>query len=95
MNSFVLYAKKILHWNFDIIKSDANETTELVWELLGKDSWGLFVKRRNCAYYAVPAVGEYDVFIGVVSTPSPLSINITLKPLSVLTPVTKYWFSIR
>lgn len=35
-------------------------------------------------YYAVPAVAEYAVLIGVVSTPSPLSIRTTDKPLSII-----------
>jgi hypothetical protein len=33
--------------------------------------------------YVVPAAGEYDVLMALVSTPSPLSITITESPLSV------------
>jgi len=34
--------------------------------------------------YEVPAVGEYDVLMAVVSTPSCLSIKMTESPLSIL-----------
>jgi hypothetical protein len=77
VDTFVLQAKKVLHRNFHIVKRNAvlQVSTDSPVATRFASNW--------FTYYAVPAAAEYAVLIGVVESPSPLSINRTDRPLSV------------